>query len=64
VQDTGPIDVPTGEGLVRFGNLLQAAEALDRTVQESETHRAAARRLAEEYFSAEILAQRVAALVL
>jgi hypothetical protein len=64
VQDTGPIDVPAGEGLVRFGNLAQAAEALDRAWRESPSHRAAARRLAEEYFSAEILAQRVAALVL
>lgn len=64
VQDTGPIDVPGGAGLLRFSNIEQAAEALDRVAHESLTHGAAARQLAEEYFSAEKLAQRLAALVL
>ncbi len=64
VQDTGPIDVPSGEGLLRFSNIKQAAEALDRVALDPLAHSAAARQLAEEYFSAEKLARRVAGLVL
>ncbi len=64
VQDTGPIDVPSGEGLLRFRTAEEAAAALDRVVAETEAHGTAARHLAEEYFSAEKLARRVAELAL
>ena len=64
VQDTGPIDVPSGIGLVRFSNIDQAAAALDRVMREPQAHCDAARKLAEDYFAAEKLARRVAELVL
>jgi glycosyltransferase involved in cell wall biosynthesis len=64
VQDTGPIDVPAGEGFLRFRTADEAAAALDRTAADPQSHGAAARRLAEEFFSAEKLARRVAELAM
>ncbi|MBE2179682.1 MAG: hypothetical protein IAE97_04360 [Chthoniobacterales bacterium] len=64
VQDTGPVDIPVGEGFLRFHDAGGAAAALDRVAGDPQTHGQAARRLAEEYFCAEKLACRVAGLVL
>lgn len=53
VQDTGFSDVlPTGEGLLTFNNLDEAAEMLDRVQRDSARHAAAARRIAEACFDA------------
>jgi len=62
VQDTGAVDVPVGEGLLRFRTVEEAAAALDRVSADPEFHARAARQLAEEYFSAAKLARRVAEL--
>lgn len=64
VQDTGPLDVPAGDGLLRFSDAKQAAAALDTATANPSHHSRAARQLAEEYFSAEKLARRVAELAL
>jgi len=64
VQDTGPIDVPTGEGLLRFRTTEEAAAALEAISSNPASHSTAARQVAEEYFSAEKLARRVAELAL
>lgn len=64
VQDTGPVDVPVGEGFLRFSNPAGAAAALERISADPQTHSHAARRLAEEYFSAGKLSCRVAELAL
>lgn len=53
-QDTGFSDfVPTGEGLLAFGVLDEAAEAVDRVRRDYEHHRRAARRVASEAFSSD-----------
>jgi len=64
VQDTGPVDVPDGEGLLRFTSANEAAAALDRVAENPGAHATAARGLAEEFFSAEKLARRVAELAI
>jgi hypothetical protein len=64
VQDTGPIDVPSGEGLLRFRDAAAAAAELDRAASAYASHSRAARQLAEEFFSADKLARRVAELAL
>lgn len=64
VQDTGPIHMPSGDGLLRFTDTATAAEALERIAMAPSHHATAARQLAEEYFSAEKLARRVAELAL
>ena len=64
VQDTGPVGLPCGEGLLRFGTADEAAACLEAVVRDPEAHRKAARRLAEEYFSAEMLARRLCELAL
>lgn len=54
VQDTGfSQNLPAGEGLVAFQTLAEAVAAADRIVGDYATHAAAARALAEAYFSAE-----------
>lgn len=53
VQDTGWTDwLPSGEGLVPFGNLEGAVVALEEVSGNLARHAAAARRLAEEHFAA------------
>lgn len=64
VQDTGPVDVPVGEGLLRFRDAAGAAGELDRASSACASQSLAARQLAEEFFSAEKLARRVAELAL
>lgn len=54
MQDTGLDDwIPTGEGVVTFTNLAEAIEGIESINSDYERHRAAARRLAEEYFAAD-----------
>jgi hypothetical protein len=64
VQDTGPVDVPAGDGLLRFQDAAGAAEMLDRVAADPIAHSHAARKLAEDFFCAEKLARRVAELAL
>jgi hypothetical protein len=53
VQDTGQGQwLPTGEGLLTFEDLQGAVTGIDTINSDYSRHRAAARRLAEEYFSA------------
>jgi hypothetical protein len=54
VQDTGFSRVlPTGEGLLAFTTLEEAAEVIDRLASSPARHAAAARALAEEYFDSD-----------
>jgi hypothetical protein len=54
VQDTGLEDwLPTGEGLLVFGDPPGALRGIDAINADYGRHRAAARRLAEEYFAAD-----------
>ena len=56
VQETGLSDwVPTGEGLLTFTNVDEAAAAIDAVNSDYERHRAAARRLAEEHFASDLV---------
>lgn len=55
-QDTGfGHALPTGEGLFAFGDAEEAAEAVARIDREPERHRKAARDLALEFFSPEVV---------
>lgn len=47
--------IPTGEGLLDFSNLEEAVAAVDRVRSDYTRHRQAARELAEEYFSHEVV---------
>jgi hypothetical protein len=54
VQDTGfSRNYPTGEGLVPFATLDEAAEGARRIASDYETHARAARELAEQYFDSD-----------
>lgn len=51
VQDTGfCAPSKTGEGLLRFSTVAEAAEGAERIARDYDTHSAAARWIAEEYF--------------
>ncbi len=53
VQDTALSDwLPTGEGVLTFRNVAEAVSGLEQVNSDYQRHRQAARRLAEEYFSA------------
>jgi glycosyltransferase involved in cell wall biosynthesis len=53
-QDTGfPRHLPTGEGLLAFSTVDEAAAALDEVGADYERHRRAARALAEEHFDSD-----------
>lgn len=59
-QDTGFGDVlPTGEGLFAFRDVGEAAACLDEIERDPARHGAAARAIAEEYFAAEKVLQRL-----
>ena len=54
VQDTGFAElIPSGEGLVAFSSLEEAAEGLRRVEADYERHQAMARRIADEHFSSD-----------
>jgi hypothetical protein len=54
VQDTGLGDwLPTGEGIVTFRDVAEAVQGIEAINADYERHRRVARRLAEEYFSAD-----------
>lgn len=56
VQDTGFSEIiPSGEGLLTFTNFEEAAEAFRRVESDYPRHQAAARKIAEEHFSADIV---------
>jgi glycosyltransferase involved in cell wall biosynthesis len=60
VQDTGPSSVlPHGLGMFRFSTLEQAAEALQAVNADYARHCRAARELAEAYFDATKIAERI-----
>jgi len=53
-QDTGyPDNLPTGEGLLRFDGLEEAAAGIEEIRRDWPRHRAAARRLAVEHFDSD-----------
>jgi hypothetical protein len=59
VQDTGfSRNYPTGEGLVPFRTLEEAAAGADRIMGDYEQHCRAARALAEEYFDSDKVLER------
>ncbi len=64
VEDTGPVEIPVGEGFLRFRSSEDAARALDTVAAEPGRHSAAARQLAETWFDAGKLATRVLELAL
>jgi glycosyltransferase involved in cell wall biosynthesis len=54
VQDTGfGRRIPTGEGLLTFATLDEAADAIERVAGEPQRHARAARELALEYFNSD-----------
>jgi hypothetical protein len=56
VQDTGLGDwLPTGKGVVAFRDVIEAAEGIAAINSDYDVHRASARRIAEEYFSSELV---------
>src|SRR5437867_3933289 len=60
VQDTGPSSfLPNGEGMFRFSTLQQAADAFEAINADYEHHCHAARKLAEDYFDARKVAQKI-----
>ena len=61
-QDTGfGRFVPTGQGLFAYATLEEAVDALARIDADYATHGAAARRIAAEYFGAEMVLRRLLA---
>lgn len=63
VQETGLVDVPTGEGIVTFRSLDEAAEAARRIMADYPRHCRAARGLAEEFFASDVVLRRLLAAV-
>jgi hypothetical protein len=60
VQDTGPSSfLPNGEGLFRFSTAQQAADALSTINADYGRHCRAAREIAEAYFDAEQVCERI-----
>jgi hypothetical protein len=56
VQDTGWSDwLPTGEGLLAFSTVEEAASGIEAVRADPERHAAAARRLVEEHFDAAVV---------
>jgi GT2 family glycosyltransferase len=55
-EDTGFGEVlPTGQGLFAFSSVEEAADAVERIDREPEVHRHAAREIAREFFSADVV---------
>jgi hypothetical protein len=64
-QDTGPNPyLPSGEGFFRFSTSEEAAEALATVNAEYEKHCRAAREIAESYFDARQIAERILSVAL
>jgi hypothetical protein len=62
VQDTGFSRwLPTGEGLLAFSTLDEAADAIARLAYEPERHAAAARAIAAEFFDSDKVLTRLLA---
>jgi glycosyltransferase involved in cell wall biosynthesis len=65
VQDTGPSAfLPNGEGMFRFSTIGEAVEALAAINADYARHRRAARELAESYFDARRICERLLNLAL
>jgi len=63
-QDTGIRDhLPNGDGLIVFSDLDEAVEGVQRVMRDSDRHRAAARRLAEEHFASDRVLRELLAAV-
>jgi hypothetical protein len=63
-QDTGfGRALPTGEGLLAFGTIAQAVEAIETVEADYDRHRRRAREIAETYFSADVVLRRLLDLV-
>lgn len=61
VQDTALAAIPTGEGIVTFRTLDDAAAGAERIIRDYTTHARAARRLAEAHFASDIVLRRLLA---
>jgi glycosyltransferase involved in cell wall biosynthesis len=60
VQHTGPSSfLPSGEGMFRFTTIAEAAQALEAINADYDRHCRAARGLAETYFDANKVAERI-----
>jgi hypothetical protein len=60
VEDTGPSAfLPDGEGMFRFRTPGEAAQAIDRVNRDYAKHCRAARRIAEDFFDARLIAARI-----
>ncbi len=65
LQDTGFSHwLPTGEGLMAFSTIEDAAHCLEQASADYDHHREAARRLAEELFSFDVVLPRLLELAL
>jgi hypothetical protein len=61
VQDTGLASIPTGEGIVAFRTLDDAAAGAERIVRDYANHALAARRIAETHFASDTVLRRLLA---
>lgn len=60
IQDTGfPSAIPTGEGVLAFRTLEEAADAIERVAREPERHAKLARSIAHEYFDSSKVLRRL-----
>jgi glycosyltransferase involved in cell wall biosynthesis len=60
VQDTGPTSfLPNGEGIFRFSRAQQAAAAFDAISSHYERHCRAARQIAESFFDARKVVEKI-----
>ena len=60
MQDTGfSRTLPVGEGLLAFRTLDDAVEGVHHIAADYESHRIAARRIAEEYFDSDAILARL-----
>jgi hypothetical protein len=61
VQDTGLASIPTGEGIVTFRTLDDAAIGAERIIRDYPAHARAARRIAETHFASDLVLGRLLA---
>lgn len=61
VQDTGLTTIPTGDGIVTFRSLDDAAAGVERIIRDHAAHARAARRIAETHFDSDLVLRRLLA---
>lgn len=61
VQDTSLVAIPTGEGIVTFRTLDEAAVGAEQIIRDYATHARAARGIAETHFASDVILRRLLA---